>query len=88
MADSLTDLGLLMEDKGDYETAQPYLEQALAIRQEALGNKDAATAKSISFLGLVLWDGAITRRRGQKWKKPWQSSEKCCRQSIYKLRRL
>ena len=56
---SLTDLGLLLEDKGDYEAALPHLEQALEIRQKELGSKHAATAH---FAGLCRL-GALGPRR-------------------------
>ena len=54
-AASLNNLGLLLQDMGDYPAARPYLEQAFAIRREVLGEKDPDTATSLNNLGGLLW---------------------------------
>jgi tetratricopeptide (TPR) repeat protein len=47
-------LGKLYQDTGDHPAARPYLEQALAIRGEVLGEKHLATASSLNNLGDLL----------------------------------
>jgi serine/threonine-protein kinase len=56
VAESLTNLGVVLKDKGDLEAAEPMLRRALAIRQKLLGEAHLAVALSLNDLGLVLRD--------------------------------
>ncbi|MEM9462100.1 MAG: serine/threonine-protein kinase [Myxococcota bacterium] len=53
-ANSLNDLGLVLDKQGDYEGARLHFERALAIQQEVLGSDHPQVARSLSTLGHVL----------------------------------
>jgi len=52
-ADSLNNLALLWEQKGDYEKALPLLQQALSVRKKTLGETHPYYAQSLN--GLAFW---------------------------------
>jgi tetratricopeptide (TPR) repeat protein len=55
LAQSLDNLGLLFQKRGEYARARPYLEEALAIRGRALGPAGHSDiARSLGNLGLLL----------------------------------
>ena len=51
---SINNLGLLLEAKGDLAAAEQLLCEALEARRETLGNRHPSTLKSINNLGLLL----------------------------------
>jgi len=52
--DSINNLGLLLEAKGDLAAAEQLLCEALEVRRETLGNRHPSTLISINNLGLLL----------------------------------
>ena len=54
MAKSLSNLGALYRDIGDYSSARNCFDQALAIRKQALGLKHPATIGTLYNLGNLL----------------------------------
>jgi tetratricopeptide (TPR) repeat protein len=64
MADSFTSLGLVLQSNGELDRAQSCFEQALAIRQQILGEKHLLTGRSLKNLATVLEvQGAMARAR-------------------------
>ena len=56
-------LGLLLQDQGKYDEAEPLLREALKVRRETLGDRHPDTLISINNLGMLLKDqGKSTRR--------------------------
>ena len=55
-ATSLNNLGVLLNDRGDYTTAKRHLERALKIYRKRLGPKHFYTATSLNNLGRLLQD--------------------------------
>jgi tetratricopeptide (TPR) repeat protein len=53
---SLHNLGMLLQDTGEYDAARPYLERALAIREKVMGADHPNTAQSLNNLGMLLQD--------------------------------
>jgi tetratricopeptide (TPR) repeat protein len=53
-ADTLNDLGLLLYDKGDYESSERLLRESLAMKQKLLGEKHPEIATSLNNLAEVL----------------------------------
>lgn len=54
VADSLSDLGLICREQGDYKAARTYLDQALAIDEKLRGREHPATATVLERLGILL----------------------------------
>ena len=54
MADSLDNLGILLQTLGDPAGARPLHERALAIREKALGPEHPDTAASLNSLANLL----------------------------------
>jgi tetratricopeptide (TPR) repeat protein len=62
VADSLTDLGAVLRDRGKPAEAEALFRQALAMRRELLGNEQPDVAKSLSNIGTALLDqGKFTK---------------------------
>jgi CHAT domain-containing protein/Tfp pilus assembly protein PilF len=51
VASTLNNMGIVAGDRGDYQTAQKYLDEALAIKLKMLGNGHIETARTIHNLG-------------------------------------
>jgi tetratricopeptide (TPR) repeat protein len=51
----LNNLGYLLQEQGDYETARPLYERALAIREQELDPAHPATAQSLNNLAALLY---------------------------------
>ena len=59
-AGSLNNLGLLLHAQGQYESARPYYERALAIYEKVLGEEHPLTATSLNNLGdVIVCSGAV-----------------------------
>jgi len=54
-ATSLNNLALLLNDKGDYEGAEPLFRRALEIREKVLGVDHPETAMSLNNLAALLY---------------------------------
>jgi serine/threonine-protein kinase len=54
VAESLNDLAIVHEDRGEYERAEALYRQALAMRRKLLGAEDPAVAQSLNDLACVL----------------------------------
>ena len=53
-ANSLNNLGALLDSQGDFDGAKPYYERALAIHEKVLGPNHPDTALSLNNLGFLL----------------------------------
>jgi CHAT domain-containing protein/Tfp pilus assembly protein PilF len=53
VADTLSDIGLLLEDTGDFIEAKSILERAFALREKTLGPDHELVAKSLQKMGLI-----------------------------------
>jgi tetratricopeptide (TPR) repeat protein len=63
-ATRLTNLAILLQEKGDLAGARPLLERALAIREKVFGSEHPDTGLSLNDLGLLLQDqGDLARAR-------------------------
>jgi uncharacterized protein HemY len=62
VAQTLSDLGVLLMDKGDYATAERNLEQALGMRRKLLGMEHADVAVTLVELGRVYQDQGFNER--------------------------
>jgi tetratricopeptide (TPR) repeat protein len=55
VASSLTNLGMVMFDKGDYESAESLHRESLAMTRRLLGNEHQDVARGLNNLGMALW---------------------------------
>ena len=81
----LTDLGLLLEDKGDYDAARHIWSKC---SKSGKKNWEANMRRRPFRWGMSPWcfgTAAITRRRGPSSRKPWPFNESFCRRKIRKL---
>ena len=53
---SVSNLGLLLDDKGQYEEAEELSRRALEGREKALGSEHPGTLNSVNNLGILLYD--------------------------------
>ena len=54
LADSLNILGTALQERGDYDEAEPAFREALTLRRAALGDRHADTAESVNNLAVLL----------------------------------
>ena len=75
-ANSLNNLAGLLQDKGEYEGAEPLFRRALDIRERVLGRDHPDTARSLNNLALLLQVKGEYEKAGPMYKRALKIMEK------------